>query len=94
MFLRLASVAAILAAGQMSPSAASACASAAQSQIGILDAELPKAKLTRAQRTRVDRLRAETIALIGADKQYEASRTAQVALSIIGYKPQVPPSRC
>jgi hypothetical protein len=94
MFARLAFAIAVLAAGQIIPSAASACASAAQSQIGILDAELPKAKLTKAQRARVDALRAKTIELIAANKQYEASRTAQIALAVIGYRSQVPPSRC
>jgi hypothetical protein len=42
----------------------------------------------------VDELRTRTIALIGANKQYEASRTAQTALAIIGYRSQVAPSRC
>jgi Spy/CpxP family protein refolding chaperone len=94
MFARLAFAIAVIAAGQMLPGAASACASAAQSQIGILDAELPKVKLTRAQRARVDELRTKAIALIGANKQYEASRAAQTALAIIGYRSQVAPSRC
>jgi hypothetical protein len=94
MFARLAFAIAVLAAGQMISNPASACIGSAQSQIGILDAELPKAKLTQAQRARVDELRAKATALIDANKQYEASRTAQSALAMIGYKSQVPPTRC
>lgn len=78
----------------MIPCAASACLMQPAGQIAIIDTELPKAKLTKAQVTEVKALRAKAQDLMAANKNYEATRTAQSALAILGYKPPGPPTRC